>query len=56
MSNQQSGATERPEQQGATSGERPSQMQASGTRPPRIQAAFGSGGGAAIVFRDYASI
>jgi hypothetical protein len=56
MSNQQAGATERPGQQGASSAERPAQMQASEAKPPRIQAAFGSGGGAAIVFRDLASI
>lgn len=34
------------------------QMQATLPRPPRapVQAAFGTGGGAAIVFRDFASI
>lgn len=34
------------------------QMEASLPRPPRgtVQSAFGSGGGAALVFRDYASI
>lgn len=37
---------------------RPAQMQSSEPRPPKapIQAAFGTTGGAAVVFRDYASI
>lgn len=37
---------------------RPAQMQASEPRPtkPPVQAAFGTSGGAAVVFRDYASI
>ena len=56
MSNQQSGASERLEQQGASSEERRTQMEASQPKFPRVQAAFGSGGGAAIVFRDFASI
>jgi hypothetical protein len=56
MSNHQAGASERTEQQTASSADRPAQMQASEPKVPRIQAAFGSGGGAAIVFRDFASI
>jgi hypothetical protein len=56
MSNHQAGATERPDQQGASSDARQAQMEAAQPKAPRTQAAFGSGGGAAIVFRDFASI
>jgi hypothetical protein len=69
MELRQAGALQGAEQPGASSA-RPSQVTASQPGSPRApaafgptdhlkaptQAAFGSGGGAAIVFRDYASI
>lgn len=57
MAPHQAGAPTGADQPGASapSGQ---QMQATLPRPPRapVQAAFGTGGGAAIVFRDFASI
>ena len=57
MATHQAGAPQGADQPGA-SAPQGQQMQASQGQPPRapVQAAFGSGGGAAIVFRDYASI
>ena len=57
MALQQAGASQGAEQTGVSVAQ-PAQMEASQPRTPRTspQAAFGSGGGAAIVFRDYASI
>jgi hypothetical protein len=54
MAQQQAGAPHSAEQPGVST----TQMEASQPRTPRApaQAAFGSGGGAAIVFRDYGSI
>lgn len=57
MELRQAGAPQDVEQAGSPSTAAP-QMQASqprGTKAP-VPAAFGSGGGAALVFRDYASI
>lgn len=57
MASQQAGAPSGADRPGVAT-VRPSQMEASQPRTPKapVQAAFGSGGGAAIVFRDYASI
>ena len=53
----QSGAPQGAEQPNVSVA-RPAQMEASTPKLPRapVQAAFGSGGGAALVFRDFASI
>ena len=58
MASQQSGSEQGPEQLGATS-TRVRQLEAG--QPAKIapvptQAAFGTGSGAAVVFRDFASI
>ena len=57
MLQQQAGAPPGAEQPGVSTAQ-PAQMEASKPMTPRAaaQAAFGSGGGAALVFRDYASI
>ncbi len=57
MEHRQAGAPQGAEQPGSSSGSLP-QMEGSQPRTTKapVQAAFGSGGGAALVFRDYASI
>ena len=57
MDIRQADAPEGADQRNASPGPAP-QMEASQPRPAGapFQAAFGSGGGAALVFRDYASI
>jgi hypothetical protein len=57
MAQQQAGAPQGADQPGVSTAQQ-TQMEASQSRTTRApaQAAFGSGGGAAIVFRDYASI
>ncbi len=57
MAMQQAGVHEDPKQQG-TGGSRPVQMGAAQGKPVKapVQAAFGTSSGAAVVFRDYASI
>jgi hypothetical protein len=57
MAQQQAGAPQGADQPRVSTAQQ-TQMEASQSRTTRApaQAAFGSGGGAAIVFRDYASI